>query len=149
LLINQVDWRVLCKELNKKWSKSWSQENDLSKKTKNIAQQTQKWRARCQTQKMAYYASKTCFLKIWFHPINQEIRFSSCRRSFYGAICMQSSKKHFMPVLVRDYHLLHNLLEFLLAASTAPFIFGLYRDEFECLIFYFAQSSTIILSLKS
>jgi len=61
---------------------------------------------------------------------------------------MQSLKKDFMPVLVRDYHLLHNLLEFLLAASTTPFIFGLYRDEFECLIFYFAQSSTIILSLK-
>jgi hypothetical protein len=37
---------------------------------------------------------------------------------------------------------------FLLAASTTPFILGLYGEEFECLIFYLVQSSTIVLLLK-
>jgi len=39
-------------------------------------------------------------------------------------------------------------LTFSLAASTTPFIFGLYGEELECLIFHLAQSSIIILPLK-
>jgi len=36
----------------------------------------------------------------------------------------------------------------LLATSTASFIFCLYGEELECLIFHLAQSSIIILPLK-
>jgi len=36
----------------------------------------------------------------------------------------------------------------LLAASTAPVIFGWYGEEFECLIFHLVHNSTIILLLK-
>jgi hypothetical protein len=51
-------------------------------------------------------------------------------------------------IFVSDHHFLDNFIMFLVAAFIVSFIFDLYEDEFESLIFHLTHKLTIIFPLS-